>query len=321
MQFVKSRLNVVKSVVFLTRMSVTSESSYGPDGFMRSLHCKPEIKGIVRDGKVIKFHTGLVDQTVKPLGDQFVELHAKLTYKHDLTMKSLYDWIADRMKQRNRIRQIVSNEAVQHLGVDLAVAHMICNIGGRVQFMNNDKWYFSYAGLSPGLPRRYMGDLKIESIDLSGTTVVYEGFELLPQLTELRFLRLKRCVHVDDFCMSRVGRIANLQLLDVGECPRVTSKGLAALSQSKNLRHLLVHNNPLMEDKELVCLLLEDHLPKLFIDGVDYIEALPDESRQRIVALISDESVSTIPKLANPSQQDEVETENPEEPLYQKGSL
>uniref|UniRef100_A0A183B709 ATP synthase subunit s, mitochondrial n=1 Tax=Echinostoma caproni TaxID=27848 RepID=A0A183B709_9TREM len=103
----------------------------------------------------------------------------------------------------------------------------------------------------------------------------------------LRYLRLRRCVHVDDHCLSRVGRISTLQLLDVGECPRLTSKGIATLSQLKNLRRLLVQGNPQMEDKELVCLMLEDHLPHLYIHGVEYLRQLPEESRQKIVAMIS----------------------------------
>ncbi|KAG5451405.1 Distal membrane-arm assembly complex protein 2 [Clonorchis sinensis] len=256
------------------------------DGFTRSIFCKAEMKEVMRDGKPVKIFTGLVDQSVEHVGDQFVTFHMKLTYKHDLDYRALVNWALDRVKRQNRLRQIVSNDAIQHLGLDLAVAHMICNIGGRVKFVGSDKWFFRYANLRPELPSQYAGDLRLSAIDLSGSNVVFEGFELLSQLRDLRQLRLRRCIHVDDFCMSRVGRIANLELLDVSECPRVTSKGLATLAQLKNLRHLLVHNNPMMEDKELVCLLLEEHLPKLFISGVNYLGELPEEARRRVVALI-----------------------------------
>ncbi|KAF6768793.1 Arginyl tRNA synthetase [Paragonimus kellicotti] len=262
------------------------------EGFTRSLYCKPETREVLRNGKSVKIFTGLVDSSAEPMGDQFVTLQMKLTYKHDLDFTALRRWVHEKVKQRNRLRQIISNHTIEHLGLDLAVAHMVCNIGGRVQFVGSDKWFFRFAGLPPELPHEYVGDLRLQSIDLSGTNVVYEGFELLPQLRELQFLRLRRCLHVDDFCMSRVGRISSLMLLDVGECPRLTSKGLATLTQLKNLRHLLVHNNPLMEDKELVCLLLEDHLPKLFIDGVNYLGELPRESQRSIIALITGEAAS-----------------------------
>lgn len=39
-----------------------------------------------------------------------------------------------------------------------------------------------------------------------------------------------------------------------------------------------------MEDRELVCLILEDHLPNLYIDGVEYLRQLPEESREKNVA-------------------------------------
>lgn len=40
-----------------------------------------------------------------------------------------------------------------------------------------------------------------------------------------------------------------------------------------------------MKDRELVCLLLEDYLPKVYIGGVDYLGNLPEDARQRVLAL------------------------------------
>ncbi|THD20704.1 ATP synthase subunit s protein [Fasciola hepatica] len=281
--FSRLRCDVVQVLI----RQLSARCSVGDEGFTRSIYCKPQVVEVCRNGTPVKIRTGLIDRTSEPLGDQFTALQLKLTYKHDLDTVALIDWMRYRVKERNRQRQIVSDSAVQHLGLDLAVAHMICNVGGRVQFVGSDRWFQRYAGLSPGLPKKYVGDLKIESIDLSGTNVVYEGFELLPKLSELRYLRLRRCVHVDDHCMARVGRISSLRLLDIGECPRLTSKGIAVLSHLKSLRRLLVQGNPQMEDKELVCLMLEDHLSHLYIDGVEYLRQLPEESRQKIVAMIS----------------------------------
>ncbi|CAL8086734.1 unnamed protein product [Calicophoron daubneyi] len=281
----------------------SSASEVKDDGVFRSIYCKPQVTEVIRDGKPHTIRTGLVDQSTQPLGDQFVTFQMKLSYKHDLDFRALMQLIQRRVKERNKRRQIISDAAVQHLGVDLAVAHMICNIGGRVQFVGRDKWFQRYANMPAGLPRRYVGDLRIESIDLSGTNVVYEGFELMPELKNLRNMRLRRCVHVDDFCLSRVARVESLQLLDIGECPRMTSKGVAALAQLKNLRRLFIQNNPLMEDKELVCLMLEDHLPRLYIDGVNYLGELPKESQRKIIGLVTDGSRVLLADKSTPEEQ------------------
>lgn len=164
---------------------------------------------------------------------------------------------------------------------------MVCRLGGRVQLIGHTNWIQPYAGIPPILPNKHVDSFVIETIDLSGTNIVYEGLEFLPCLTHLRYLKMKRCVHLDDFCLSRIGRIKGLQFLDVSECPTITSKGLATLAQLKALRRLIVSGNPQIEDKELVCLLLEDHLPKLYIDGVDYIGQLPDKSKEKILRLVS----------------------------------
>lgn len=76
----------------------------------------------------------------------------------------------------------ITAEMVQRLGsIDLAVAHMVCNLGGRVQFVGGprDHWHQRYNKSPPDLPSTYTGDLKLEAIDLSGTSVMYEGFKWL----------------------------------------------------------------------------------------------------------------------------------------------
>nr|CAH8838966.1 unnamed protein product [Trichobilharzia regenti] len=170
---------------------------------------------------------------------------------------------------------------------------MVCRLGGRVQLVGQTEWIQSYYGIPPSLPNKYDDKFLLQTIDLSGTNIVYEGLEFLPCLTHLQYLRLRRCVHLDDFCLSRVGRIKGLQFLDVSECPSLTSKGLATLGQLKDLRRLIVSGNPQIKDKELVCLLLEDDLPKVYIDGVDYIGQLPSESKEKILQLVAAASTTT----------------------------
>ncbi|CAH8486446.1 unnamed protein product [Schistosoma turkestanicum] len=270
----------------LTRY-ISSETADEQGGFIRSIYSKPKFKHVIRNGKSVKIYTGLVAEAPTPLSDKIFSYMRSVWGKETMTVDTLKTLLLSRMKERNRIRQIVSDKEVANLGVDIAVAHMVCRLGGRVQLVGHTKWIQPYAGIPPTLPKKYVNDFMLETIDLSGTNIVYEGLEFLPCLTHLRYLKMKRCLHLDDFCMSRIGRIKGLQFLDVSECASLTSKGLATLAQLKDLRRLIVSGNPQIEDKELVCLLLEDHLPKLYIDGVDYIGQLPDQSKEKVLQLIS----------------------------------
>ncbi|CAH8506266.1 unnamed protein product [Heterobilharzia americana] len=170
---------------------------------------------------------------------------------------------------------------------------MVCRLGGRVQLVGQTEWIQSYYGLLPPLPVKFVPNFLLQTIDLSGTKILYEGLEFLPYLTHLQYLRMRRCTDLDDFCLSRIGRIKGLQFLDISECPSLTSKGLATLAQLKELRRLAVGGNPQIEDKELVCLLLEDDLPELCIDGVDYIGQLSDEPKKKILQSTNEEHVQS----------------------------
>ncbi|CAH8532406.1 unnamed protein product [Schistosoma rodhaini] len=278
-----------KSIISRHNLLIRYASSEPADeqgGFTRSVYSKPKYKHVVRDGKSVKIYTGLVAEAFNP-ADKYRELLQKAWSRETLTVDSLRTLLLSRMRERNRQKQIISDKEVENLGLDVAIAHMVCRLGGRVQLIGHTNWIQPYAGIPPILPNKHVDSFVIETIDLSGTNIVYEGLEFLPCLTHLRYLKMKRCVHLDDFCLSRIGRIKGLQFLDVSECPTITSKGLATLAQLKALRRLIVSGNPQIEDKELVCLLLEDHLPKLYIDGVDYIGQLPDKSKEKILRLVS----------------------------------
>ncbi|VDL97483.1 unnamed protein product [Schistocephalus solidus] len=327
------------------------------------------------DGTLKKVPSGLVDNTNEWLGDQFTSLHLKMTNYYDWTMEGFAESARKRMLARNKRRQMISTESIQHLGLDLAVAHMICNLGGRVQFVGSDRWFQRYNHGPSELPNCYAGDLKLEAIDASGTPIIYEGFKsssfsviwllksnaseyieggglddispLTPsclygsviiwsmqvlqflgsviiwsmqvlqfpaELTELRYLRLRRCVHVDDHCLSLVGLVTKspLQLLDLSECPRITANGITALTELKSLRKLLVHGNPTLEDREFVCLLLEDYLPKVYIEGVDYLGQLSEEQRQRVLSLSAPSPVSLLPQKEKASDSDPAASTSPD---------
>ncbi|KAL5112684.1 Distal membrane-arm assembly complex protein 2 [Taenia crassiceps] len=240
--------------------------------------------------KVRKVPTGLIDNSNEWLGDQMVRAHLKITHDIDLTMQGFAERARKRLLAKHKQRQVITDEMIQHRGsLDLAVAYMVCYLGGRVQFVGElaGRWHQSYNRAPPNLPSTYSDDLKLETIDLSGTAVMYEGLAMLPRLTHLKMLRLRRCIYLNDHCLSLVGQITQSQLeyLDISECPRITANGLTTLTELKSLRRLLVQGNPTMKDRELVCLLLEDYLPKVYIEGVDYLGNLPEDARQRVLTL------------------------------------
>ena len=59
------------------------------------------------------------------------------------------------------------------------------------------------------------------------------------QLTHLRILRLRRCMQLNDHCLSLVGQITQspLEYLDVSECPRITANGITALTELKSVTY------------------------------------------------------------------------------------
>nr|CDS22511.1 ATP synthase subunit s protein [Echinococcus granulosus] len=265
------------------------------DGYTRSCYVKQkfvELQTTAADGsvKVRKVPTGLIDNSNEWLGDQMVRTHLKITHDFDLTIQGFAERARKRLLARNKQRQVITDGMIQHRGsLDLAVAHMVCNLGGRVQFVGEPAgcWHQSYNRAPPNLPSTYSEDLKLEVIDLSGTAVMYEGLQMLPRLTHLKVLRLRRCLYLNDHCLSLVGQITQspLEYLDISECPRISANGITTLTELKSLRRLLVQGNPTLKDRELVCLLLEDYLPKVYIEGVDYLGNLPEDARQRVLAL------------------------------------
>ncbi|KAL7061619.1 hypothetical protein AAHC03_014 [Spirometra sp. Aus1] len=149
------------------------------DGYTRSIHVKQKFVEIKKpDGTIKKVPSGLVDNTNEWLGDQFTSLHLKITNEYDWTLEGFAERARKRLLARNKRRQMISIQSIQHLGLDLAVAHMICNLGGRVQFVGSDRWFQRYNNGPSDLPNCYVGDLKLEAIDASGTPIMYEGFKL-----------------------------------------------------------------------------------------------------------------------------------------------
>ncbi|VDD79345.1 unnamed protein product [Mesocestoides corti] len=270
------------------------------DGFTRSIHMKKQFVEVKQlDGSVKKVPSGLVDNSKEWIGDAMVRYQLKMTANIDWTMEGFAERARKRLLERHKRRQVITAETIEKRGsLDLAVAHMVCNLGGRVQFVGDspNRWRQRYNKGPPDLPPFCSDDLKLEAIDLSGTAIMYEGLTRLPQLTHLKILRLRRCLYLNDHCLSLVGQITEspLEYLDISECHRITANGITTLTELKSLQRLLLQGNPTLEDRELVCLLLEEYLPKVYIEGVDYLGNLPEAAKQRVLALDSSENDSLL---------------------------
>ncbi|VDL19744.1 unnamed protein product [Hymenolepis diminuta] len=281
------------------------------DGYTRSRYIKRKFVDVsytAEDGslRVRRVATGLIDNSNEWLGDQMTRIHMKITHDYDLTLEGFAERSRKRLIARHKKRQLITDEIVQKRGsLDLAVAHMVCALGGRVQFVGGppDHWHQCYNKSPPDLPLSYSGELKLEAVDFSGTAVMYEGLLHLPELTHLRMLRLRRCLHLNDHGLSLVGQITQspLEYLDISECPKITANGITALTELKSLKRLLVQGNPTLEDRELVCLLLEDYLPEVYIEGVDYLGNLPEDAKQRVLALVPPEE---LPRLTEKKEEE-----------------
>lgn len=65
------------------------------------------------------------------------------------------------------------------LGPDLATTHFLTMRGGKVKFVNNDKW-ITYDDLKhERIPSFFVPGFLVKEIDASGTNLCYEGFSNL----------------------------------------------------------------------------------------------------------------------------------------------
>ncbi|KAG8199089.1 hypothetical protein JTE90_016226 [Oedothorax gibbosus] len=191
--------------------------------------------------------------------------------RRNWTMHDVDQWF-----KRRAMREIIADqrfvpERFLNLGPNLAAAHFITGRGGKVKFVGNDKWY-SYADIKKGyIPSIDTPGFYVEEIDATDTPLCYEGFENLYNLRALKKLILRECFLIDDWCLHRTHIFKNsLQFIDVTGCPKVTERGIICLHPLRNLETLVIEDNPNIQNKELVCLLLQELAPKCNVIGVDF---------------------------------------------------
>lgn len=206
----------------------------------------------------------------KPKKNTMIDILA-LLHRKDLSLKLFANW--QKWKKFNDMRddQRYMPERHKFLGPDLATTHFITARGGKIKFVNNDKWITVADIDDKTVPSFYVPGFFVEEIDASGMNLCYEGFDNLSSLTKLKKLTLNNCSFVDDWCLGRTHLFANtLEYLDISGCHLITERGICALHTLKKLKTLVINDTPNIQNKELVTLLLQDIIPRLNIVGVNY---------------------------------------------------
>ena len=84
------------------------------------------------------------------------------------------------LKESKLIRsQLYIKERAEFLGPELATAHFVCFRGGKVRFYGQEDWIVQDpdSDIIPNLPRFYVESYKMEAVDCSKMTLIYEGLE------------------------------------------------------------------------------------------------------------------------------------------------
>ncbi|OQR70672.1 ATP synthase subunit s protein-like, partial [Tropilaelaps mercedesae] len=167
------------------------------------------------------------------------------------------------------------------LGGELAAATFVVHRGAAVRFHGKDRWISRDPETEEyDLPRVFTPNLDVEAIDMRDFHIIPKGFENLRGCGSLRSLAMKNQPFVDDWCLDTISALFHptLEYIDVTGCPKVTERGLSVLHRCKNLRVIYMNNMSNVKDAELLAMHLEDALPCVQIDGVDYWKYRQPES-------------------------------------------
>ncbi|CAH1791683.1 unnamed protein product, partial [Owenia fusiformis] len=192
----------------------------------------------------------------------------------DFSMKNLRRIVAEHDWKKLKASHRFTRLRHDILGPELATAHFVIGKDGAVKLSNSDKWHRKTEEGVIYLPNRKVEGLYVEGIDASDTTMMYESFDNLVFLKNLKFLNLSGCKYIDDFCLSRLHVFKQLKVLDVSNCPEVSERGLATLHNVPTLQRLFINNLPKLGHKAgLVQIHLEDMLPKCqIVSNIDYTD-------------------------------------------------
>jgi len=192
----------------------------------------------------------------------------------NLEMKAFDYWREKRDVDMCKAYQTYDIVRGRSLGDELYCAHFVVGIGGRVKFHGFKNWFDK--DNSTSLPSSFAPEFIIEAIDLTDTTMLYEGMSFLVRLKDLRSLNLSKCVALEEWAIGRLHPLRNsLVHLDLSGCPRIPESAIASLWKFKNLKRLVLKDMDQIKNLPMLVMMLEDIRPELFVDGVD-VERKPD---------------------------------------------
>uniref|UniRef100_A0A6P7GW71 ATP synthase subunit s-like protein n=1 Tax=Diabrotica virgifera virgifera TaxID=50390 RepID=A0A6P7GW71_DIAVI len=197
--------------------------------------------------------------------DTNTSLLQKIQAPIDLSPGAIKKWWAKKKEHESKVLQSYIPERHQILGNELAAAHFIVHRGGSVKFFNEDKWIKADDDNNYSLPRHYEEEKILQAIDCTDMDLYYEGLVNIRDLAKVEWLSFNGCPHIDDWCLDRISNIFSHSLiyLDLRNCPKITSKGLAALYKLEQLKILYLDDFLRSTQYELTCLLLQEVNPDL----------------------------------------------------------
>ncbi|XP_023817245.1 distal membrane-arm assembly complex protein 2 isoform X2 [Oryzias latipes] len=158
-------------------------------------------------------------------------------------------------------------------GTDIAAAYYILKLGGGVRFVGQSEWFHADRRGKFSWDFLKFKNTPLEEVDMSQTLINYTGLRNLETQKQLRTLRLRGCPEIDDWFLARLHVFQDsLEELDISDCPRITTGGLAALRNLKRLKLLYVSSLPRVSCPGLVIILLEEMLPQcqIIAEGYDH---------------------------------------------------
>ncbi|XP_042241409.1 distal membrane-arm assembly complex protein 2-like isoform X2 [Homarus americanus] len=197
----------------------------------------------------------------------------------DLRPSAIKEWYKNLRQKINVADQSFKEDRVAVLGFDLAAAHFLVHRGGKVRFKNATIWNQKDENEEYELSRHYIPNIFVEEIDASGVDLIYEGLESMRNLQHLKWLSVANCSNIDDWCIDRICcQYSNsLEHLDISNCPKVTERGITALARLRRLQNLQLNGLDGIKNIKLLCLLLEDVLPNLQIEGIQYMDSKQEQ--------------------------------------------
>ncbi|XP_057319135.1 distal membrane-arm assembly complex protein 2 [Microplitis mediator] len=265
----KVRGSAVNSLQIFKRLATHHPDHYkSPEALQR----EEEESDVPRERRTLKKWRRMPGES--PIGESFLGMFNNQADRDDaggfifrgktFNPTDFRHWYKIRQYEYLQFDQKYLTDRNQALGNDLAAVHFVVYRKGKIRKKGETEMWDISDMIK--IPNSYQRDWYVEEIDVSNTTIVYEGIENFKHLKWLRRLTFKNCKYFDDWCLDRVvGLCPTVEYLDISECEKVTERGLEALYRAWNLKDLIVTDYSDSPAFELTCMMIEDCLPNLKI--------------------------------------------------------